>query len=167
MDHHLLDVAEGTQAVLETEWIVVVIVGFYEAGFIGFEILLWVHVVRVLLDLVGLGLLAEVDTLLQVVLHDVHLGDDALDAHQLVGHLAAQSSRGHEVGSEVPLEIDSVVFDLAIELGSLVSEESPFEIVFAEAVVFLWMFDEILCSLGVLLPELIDVDLDAVGVGGG
>jgi hypothetical protein len=40
-----------------------------------------------------------VHALLQLMLHDVHLGDDALDAHKLVGQLAAQTPGSNKIGA--------------------------------------------------------------------
>ena len=70
-------------------YIVVVVVGFDEASFGGFKVLLRVEIVRVILHLKILCLLAKVNTFLQLVLHHIHLRDDALHSHQLVGHLAS------------------------------------------------------------------------------
>ena len=56
------------------------------------------------------------------------------------------------------------MFDFGIKLGSLFSEEISFEVIFREAVVFLRVLDKILGSLGVLLPQEIDVNLQGVGI---
>ena len=52
----------------------------------------------------------------------------------------------------------------AIELRSLLPELISFKKVFGNAIVFLWIFDEILCCRGVLLPEEINVYFDGVGI---
>ena len=160
----MLNVPEGAQSVLKAERVVVIVVGFDEPGLAGLKIFFGVHVVRVLLDLMGLCLFAVVDTLLQVVLYDVHLGDNALDAYQLVCHFAPETSGSHEVPSKVALETDPIVLELGIELRALVSEETPFEMVFGESIIFLGVLDQVLGSLRVLLSEKIDVDLQSVGI---
>ena len=161
----MLNVPEGAQSVLKAERVVVIIVGLDETSLAGLKIFFGVHVVRVLLDLVGFGLFAVVDALLQVVLDDVHLGDDALDAYQLVCHLATETSGSDEVPSKIALEADPVVLELGIELRALVSEETPFEMVFGESIIFLGVLDQILGSLRVLLSEKIDVDPQSMGIG--
>ena len=164
MNDNILDVSEGAQAILETQGIVVLVMSFYESGFVGFKIFLGIHVVRVLFHFEGFGFLAEVYTFLEVVFDNVHLGDDSLDADKLVGHFAAQSAGSDEVGSKIAFETDLVVVDFAVELGSLVPVLDPFEIVFGDAVILLGVFDEILGGEGVLVPEGVDIDLDGVGV---
>jgi hypothetical protein len=105
-------------------------VGFDEAGFVGFEVFFWVEVVRVFLDLERFCLFAEVDTFLEVVLHDVHFSDDSLQSDQFVGKLAVKAAGGDKVGSEVAIEADLVVFYFGLEAGFLLAEEGPFKEVF-------------------------------------
>ena len=52
-----------------------------EPGLGGFEVLLRIEVVRVLLDFEVLGLVAVVDAFLELMLGYLHLGDYTLDAH--------------------------------------------------------------------------------------
>ena len=144
MNDNILDVSEGAQAILETQGIVVLVMSFYESGFVGFKIFLGVHVVRILFHFEGFGFLAEVYTFLEVVFDNVHLGDDSLDADKLVGHFATQSPGGDEVGSKITFKTDLVVVDLAIEFRPLVSILDSFEIIFGDAIIFLRVFDEIL-----------------------
>jgi len=133
-----------------------------ESGFVGLKLLFRIHVVRVLLHLVGLCLLAEVDALLKVVLHHVHLCYYPLNANQLIRHFAAQPPGSDKIGAQVALKTDLVVLHFPIEARSLVSELVSLEVIFGDAIILLRVFDEILGSLGVLLPKLIDVDLDGV-----
>lgn len=58
--------------------------GFDEPGLGGLEVLFGIEVIGVLLDFEVLGLVAVVHALLELVLGYFHLGDDALDADQLV-----------------------------------------------------------------------------------
>lgn len=55
-----------------------------ESSFGGLKVFFWVEVVRVLLDIKSLSLLAEVYTLLELMLGDVHLGDDSLNAYEFI-----------------------------------------------------------------------------------
>lgn len=164
MNDNILDVSEGTQAVLETQGVVVLVMSFYESGFVGFKIFLGVHVVRVLFHFQGFGFLAEMYTFLEVVLDNVHLGDNSLDADKLVGHFAAQPSGGDEVGSKITFKTDLVVVYLAVKLGSLISILDPFEIIFGDTIIFLRVFNEILGGKGVLMPEGININLDGMRV---
>lgn len=135
-----------------------------EPGFVGFEILLGVHVIRVLLDLVRLGLLTVVHTLLEVVLDDIHLRDDSLETNKLVGQFAAQTPRRDEVSAEIALEANPIVLYFGLELGPLIAEESSFEMIFAQSIVNVGIFDEVLSSLRRLLPQLVDVDLQGMRI---
>ena len=89
LNDHMLDVSEGTETILKTERVVVVVVSFDESCLAGLKIFLGVHVVRILLHLVSLGLFAVVDTFFEIVLNDIHLCDDALNSYKLIGHFAA------------------------------------------------------------------------------
>jgi hypothetical protein len=135
-----------------------------ESGLTGLKIFFRVHVVGVLLDLVGLGFFAVVDALFQIVFYDVHLGDDALNPYQLICHFASETSGSHKVASKVAFKTNPIVFKFGVELGSLVSEEVPFEMIFGKAIIFLGVLDQVLGSLRVLLPKKIDVDLQGVGI---
>lgn len=84
-----MHVPKGTEPIFEAQGIVVVIVRLDEPGLVGFELLLWVHIVGIFFDFMRLGLLAVVDTLLEVVLYNVHLSYDALQTDELVGEFAA------------------------------------------------------------------------------
>ena len=55
-----------------------------ESSFGGLKVFFWVEIVRVLLHFKRLSLFAEVDTLLQLMLGNVHLGDDSLDSYEFV-----------------------------------------------------------------------------------
>lgn len=55
-----------------------------ESSLGGLKVFFWVEVIRVLLDIKRLSLLAEVYTLLELMLGDVHLGYDSLDAYKFV-----------------------------------------------------------------------------------
>lgn len=67
------------------------------------------------------------DTSVHEVSGDGHLSDETLNTHELVGHVAAKSSRAHEIGSKVTFEADpddlglveeALLFGLALgELG--------------------------------------------------
>ncbi len=131
MDDDSLHVPERAHSVFEGKRVIVVIVCLDKAGFIWLKIFLRVEVVRVFLYFVTFRLFAVVNTLFQVVLHDVHLGDNALKTNKFIGKLTAQTSWGDKVGGKVALEVDAVVLNLTVEFGSLFSEEIAFEMVFA------------------------------------
>jgi hypothetical protein len=135
-----------------------------KSGFVRLKVLLGVHIVRVLLDLMRLGLLTIVHTLFEVIFHYVHLSDDALEANKLIGKLASETSGGDKVCSEIAFEANLIVLYFSLELGPLVPEESPFEMIFAEAIINMWIFHEILSSLRGLLSELVDVDLQCMRI---
>lgn len=99
---------------------------YNEASFTGLEHFLRVEVVRVLLGVEGFGFLAEVHAFLELMLHDIHLGDYSLDSHKLIGQLAAESARSHEVGAQIALEADSIVFDFALVARFGFSEDTSF-----------------------------------------
>lgn len=97
-----------------------------KAGLGRFKFLFGVEVVGVFLGVERLSFLAEMHTLLQLMLHDVHLGDDTLDAHELVGQFAAQPPGSHKIGAQVALETDAVVLQLTLEARLLLAVDAPF-----------------------------------------
>ena len=54
------------------------------------------------------------------------------------------------------------MLNFAIKLKSSVTEFISFEIIFGDAIIFLWVFDEIFSCWGVLLSEEINIDFDGV-----
>ena len=135
-----------------------------ESGFVGLKLFFRVHVVRVLFHLMSFSFLTEVNALLEVVLHDVHLGDDSLNTNELIGHFATEPSRSDKIGAQVALKTDLVMLHFPVKARSLVSELGSLEMVFGDTIILLRIFDEILGSLRVLLSELVDINLDSESV---
>ena len=138
---------------------------FDEAGFAGFELLLRVEVIRVLLDFIRLCLIAEMNAFLQLMLHDVHLGNNTLNADKFVGQFASQPSRSHEIGTEIAFETDAVVLQLALEARFLLPHDTPFQKVFSKAIVLGGILDEIGGCLWVGLTKEIKVYTQSPRIG--
>lgn len=64
LNHHLLEIPEGAQAVFEGEWVVVLIPSSYESSFIRLEVLLRIKVIGILFYVKIFGLLTPVNTFL-------------------------------------------------------------------------------------------------------
>lgn len=96
----------------------------------------------------GFGDFAVMFTALQIVLADVHFGDDALQSYELISHSAVKSTRGHEVGSQIAFNfnIEPINFE-RLFLFEIITFFLPFKKLFDQHIVFRGILNNLLGSL--------------------
>jgi hypothetical protein len=103
-----LGVFESRQSKLESQRVSIVISVLDTAAHCSFTIFLRVERIGVVFVVEAFGGFAEMSALLEVILADVHFGDDSLETDKLVSHSAVESSGGDKVGSEIAFDLDIV-----------------------------------------------------------
>lgn len=104
----------------------------------------------------------------QVVLTDVHFGNDALETDELVGHSAVKSTGGNKISTQIALNPDVVPIAFkGLFLFEVVTFFLSFKKLFNKDIVFGRVFDNLLGSLRELRPVLIYIKSEIAEVGDG
>lgn len=97
--------------------------------------------------------------LLEVILADVHFGDDSLEADKLVSHSAVESSGGDKVGSEIAFDLDIVPVQFG---GGLFLKIIALFLFFKELldqdIILRGVLDDLLSRLRVKGPVWVDIE---------